>query len=137
MHQLQAVRDVLRALADVRDGSFYELWLELTYVVKTPLPKIGFHIRRIADSKDAFAIVHVSLIRPDGVEVLWSVSVETTDKALIITGTVELETDEGTVQVYTNSHSLQDSADIVETIYTLAYHVCSERSWLMRRWPPD
>jgi len=53
MNELQVVRDVLRALADVRDGSFYELWVDLPQPVEKPLNKIEFCIRRIADRKDA------------------------------------------------------------------------------------
>lgn len=135
MDELQTVRDVLRALADVRDGSFYRLWVDLTYLVKTPLPKIEFRIMRIADSKDAVANVVVSLTRPDWVEVFWCLSVQTTGEALIVTGSVELETDEGSVEVYTNSQTLHDPADVVDTIHTLADRVCGERSWVTRSWP--
>jgi hypothetical protein len=134
MDQLQAVREVLRALAEVRNGAFYKLWLDLQELVKTPLPKIEFLIRRIADSKDAVTIVPVSLRRPDCVEVLWSLSEETIGEALIVTGSVELTMDEDTVEIFTNSHTLHDGADVVDTIHTLAGEVCGERSWATRSW---
>lgn len=135
MNELQAVRDVLRALADVRDGPFYRLYVDLPHPVKKPLKKIEFGIVRIADSKDAVAIVVVSTTRPDWIEVFWSLSVETAREALIVTGSVELETDEGTVEVYTNSQTLHNPANVVDTIHTLADRVCGERSWMTRSWP--
>ena len=135
MNKFQAVKDVVRGLADVRDGSFYRLWVDLTYLVKTPLPKIEFRLRRIADSKDAIAYVVVSLTRPDWIEVFWSLTVETTGEALIVTGSIELDTGEEAIEVYTNSQTLHDPADILDTIHTVADQVCSERSWLTRSWP--
>src|SRR6476620_10557133 len=130
MNQLQAVRDVLRALADVRDGSFYRLYVELPF--KEPIPEIGFRIYGIADRPDAFAVVYVSVTRPDCVEVAWSLSLETTDDALIVTGSVELTTDKGTVGVFNNSHTLYDPADVGNKIHILADQVCGERSWITR-----
>ncbi len=135
MNELQAVRGVLRALADVRDGPFYNLFADLPYPVNKPQNKIWFRIMRIADSSDAVAIVAVSLTRSDWIEVFWSLSVKTTDEALIVTGSVEVEMDEGTVVVYTNSQTLHDLADVVDRIHTVADEVCSERSWVTRSWP--
>ena len=55
--------------------------------------------------------------------------------ALIVTGTIELETGEDTVEVYTNSQTLHNLADVKDTIHTLADEVCGERSWVTRSWP--
>jgi len=44
-------------------------------------------------------------------------SVETTGEALIVTGAIELETEEGTVEVYTNSQTLHP-ADVVDNPYS-------------------
>jgi hypothetical protein len=132
MSELQAVRDVLRALGDVRDGPFYKLYVDLPDPVERPHNKIEFRIRRIADNKNAFAFVRVSLTRADWIEVSWSLTVETTDEALIVTGAVELETGEDTVEVYTNAQTLHNLADVKDTIHTLADQVCGERSWVTR-----
>ena len=135
MSELQAVRDVLRALGDVRDGPFYKLYVYLPDPVERPHNKIEFRIRRIGDNKNAMAYVMLSLTRADWIEVSWSLTVETTDKALIVTGTIELETGEDTVEVYTNAQTLHNLAEVKGTIHTLAEQVCGERSWVTRSWP--
>jgi len=135
MSEIQAVNDVLRALADVRDGPFYNLYVDLPQPVERPPKKIDFRIGRIAFSKHAVAGVTVSLTRSDWIEVWWSLAVETTAEALIISGQVGLDVDEGSVEVYKNSVTLHDPAYILGTIHTMADQVCNERSWITRSWP--
>ena len=132
MEWLQAVREVLRALADVRDGPFYRLWVDLTSIVTTPLPAIGFRIFRVADRPDAVAVVVVSMRRSDGVDVCWSLSVETATDSLHITGSVELTTDDGIDEVFSRSRTSTDAPAAVETIHAFAREVCGERSWAAR-----
>ena len=129
MDPLQAVRAVLRALADVRDGPFYRLWVDLTYLVQTPLPTIDFRIFRVADGDDAMVGVGVSMRRSDGADVGWSISVETSASALHLTSSVAVTTDDGTLEVYSKSHTSHDTEDAVETIHAFARDVCNERSW--------
>jgi hypothetical protein len=132
MESLQAVREVLRALADIRDGAFYRLWVDLTSVVTTPLPDIGFRIFRVADGADALAVVSVSMRRSDGVDVCWSLSVETSTDSLRITGSVELTTDDGVDEVFSKTRTSTDAQDAVETIHAFAREVCDEGSWAAR-----
>jgi hypothetical protein len=50
-------RVVLRALAEVRDTDFYDLWVLLTRTWPQPRPRIEFRIYKVAGSSDARVVV--------------------------------------------------------------------------------
>ncbi len=127
--QLTAVRGVLRALAGVRDGAFYRLWVDLTAIADRPLPDLTFRIFQIADSDDAIATLGVGMMRSDGAEVCWSLSVATTPQGLVVTGSVELTTDAGVEEVHRISHTASEPARAGELIRACADAVCRERAW--------
>ena len=66
---IDGVKLAIRALAELRDGPFYGLWVDLTYLIKHPLPQIDVRVFRIGDGTDAVVGVSVSAQRADGKEV--------------------------------------------------------------------
>src|SRR4051812_26205265 len=108
MKDFGGVKHVLRALADSRDGPFSRLRVDLSYLVRKPLPSNEFRIYRVADGDDVYVVVGVSVTRPDGLDVLWSLAVETTSEGLAVTGAVELDTNDGVARVYSKSHTTDD-----------------------------
>jgi hypothetical protein len=97
---LDAVREILRAIAEVRDGSFYRLWVDLTYQIKHPIPTIGFRIYQVADSDEAILGVWVSAVLPDGAEISWSVSLHTASEDIGVETSVSITDDDSTREVY-------------------------------------
>jgi hypothetical protein len=130
MSDLESVRHILRTLAEVRDGPFYSLWIDLGYRIKHPSPNIGFRIYRVADSAEAYLVVWVSATRADQVEVCWSVTIQTTHESLIITAGVEITDDNGTHQEYERTAETMDWRQACVLIRGYASEVCAERSWI-------
>ena len=130
MSDLYSVREILRALAEVRDGPFYSLYVDLTYRIKQPVPTINFRIFQVADSHEAVLGVGVSAIRPDGADVGWSLGIETASGSLVITATVEISNKQGTHEVFVLSADTTDPRQASTLIRTYASEVCAERHWL-------
>ena len=129
MSDVDSIREVLRALAEVRDGPFKSLHTDLTYRIQRPLPQINFRIYQVADSKEAYLVVGVSATRPDGEEVSWSLSIETSAGSLIVTAAVEVSYEQGYRQVFERSESTTDSRQAASLIHAYAVEVCRERRW--------
>ena len=127
MSEVEGIREILRALAEARDGPFYSLWVELTYRVRHPLPRIEFRIYQAADSAETLLSVWVSATRPDGIEVGWSVGLETTPRALIIWATVDFSDDQGSHEVLELYTETQDAGEAAAQIGVYAGTVCAER----------
>jgi hypothetical protein len=130
MPDIDSVRDILRALAEARDAAFYSLYVDLTYRFKGSVPNLGFRIHQIADSNDALLVVGVSITRPDGVEISWSLSIRTADESLVISASVEISDERGYREVFERSTETGDSRQAAALIHTYANQVCAERHWL-------
>lgn len=130
MSDVGGIRAIFRALAEVRDGPFYSLWVELTYRIKHPLPGIGFRIYKVADSVEAALGVWVSAVRPDGAEVSWSVVLKTTSESIVITASVDISDDDGTRQVFGRSADTGDAGEASTLIRVFAGEVCAKRDFL-------
>ena len=129
MGDIDSVRAILRALAEVRDGSFYSLYVDLTYRKAHPLPQIGFRIYQVANSHEAVLGVGVSVTRPDGTIVSWSLSIETSARSLDISGTVELTDDNGSREVFVRSAETADLQQVANLIHNVADEVCAQKHW--------
>ena len=126
MSDVESVREILRTLAEVRDGPFYSLWVELTYRIKHPLPQIGFRIFQVADSAEAILGVGVSATRPDGAEIGWSVGLETAPGSLVVSASVDLSDDKGNQEVFVRRADTQSCAEASKLIRKYASEVCAE-----------
>lgn len=126
MSDVESVRVILRALAEVRDGPFYSLFIELRHHIQHPAPEIGFRIYRVADSAEVTLGVWVSAIRHDGAEVNWAVSLETVQGSFIVRGSVEISDDKGYEEVFVREADTQSCAEASELIREYASEVCAE-----------
>ncbi len=129
-HQGNGVRDVLRALAEVRDGCFYNLYVELSHIVRQPPPQIDFRIRRIADCDDVIIFVSVSADRTDGINVCWSIVLETRSESLVVAARIELMGDTDVQEVFSLSHTTSDSKIAAAMIHKYSSELCLERDWI-------
>ena len=130
MSDVDALGKVLRALAEARDGPFYSLYVDLSYRFKNSSPNFGFRIYRLADSVGAMLAVGVSVTRPDGTDIGWSLSLTTSPGSMLVTACVEITDDHGTDEVFERSVSATDCHEASTLISTLASEVCAERQWL-------
>src|ERR1700754_4277338 len=108
MADLDNIREVLHALSEARDGVLYSLFVDLTHLIRQPVPKIEFRIFRMSDSDEVAITVGVSGIRSDGTEVCWSLTMETRAGSLVITGCIEISVDGGYHEVFVRSGSTTD-----------------------------
>jgi hypothetical protein len=122
------VREVLRALAEVRDANFYPLWVGLVRDWPDPLPEIEFRIYQVADSIDAVAVVAVEATRPDGTEFSWSVSLTARSADLIVEGSIDSRSSRDVIsEWFSESVETQDPTQAADLIRTLAAEVCRRR----------
>jgi hypothetical protein len=127
---VDGVKLVIRALAELRDGPFYGLWVDLTYLIKHPLPRIDVRVFRIGDCTDAVLGVSVSAQRADGKEVSWSLQLETATDSLLVTASVSICGDDDPYsEVFNRSASTSDVTEAVALMRRFAHEVCSERQW--------
>ena len=126
MSDLESVREILRTLAEVRDGPFYSLWSGLPRQSGRPMPQIDFRIYQVADSSDASLSIWVSTIMTDGVEVTWGVSLITSPKSFLVTALVEIFDDDKPHEVLARSADTQDSGEASRLIRKFANEVCAE-----------
>jgi hypothetical protein len=125
------IRSVLRALADVRDADFYELWVDVIRSWPEPLPEIEFRIYRVADSTDAMVVVAVEGTRPDGIEIAWALSVTAHPNDLLITGSIGARAPDGeTSETFHRSEASRDPEHAAGLIRALATEVCGQRGAL-------
>mgnify|MGYP000206241023 CR=1 FL=1 len=124
------IRTILRALADVRDGPFYRLWVDLTYAVQSPQPEIGFRLRRVADSAEVSATVWVSARNSGGTDVGWGISVDTIAEHLVVSASISLTTDTGEQEVYSVQERTPCAAAAAATVVNFSHTVCSQRQWM-------
>ena len=128
MSDVDALRNVLRALAEVRGGPFYSLYVDLSYRYKDTVPtNIGFRIDRAADNLNARLVVAVSITRPDGIGICWSVSLQTSAESLHITASVASSDDHGWREVFERSANTTDSQQAANLIRMFANEVCAKR----------
>ena len=130
MSDVEAIRSVLRALADVRDGPFYQLWVDLTYAVRSPRPESGFRLWRIADSVDVSATLWVSARTSVGADVGWGISVDTAAEVLVIAASISVTSDSGDHEVYSLEERTPSAAVAAAMILDFANRVCGQRQWM-------
>ena len=126
MSDVESVREILRALAEVRDGPFYSLYIELNQRIRHPAPELGFRIYKVAYNAEATLGVWLSAIRPDGAEVGWSVSLETVQGSLIVSASVEISDDKGTRGVFAREVETKSCAEASRLIREYASEVCAQ-----------
>ncbi len=125
------VRVVLRALAEVRNGEFYRLWVTLTRCWPKPLPRIEFRIYPVAESADGHVVVVVDGTRPDGAEFNWGLTVTTRQHSLIIEGSIGmLPADGDGSELFSTSSETADPQQAADIIHAVAAEVCAHRGWL-------
>lgn len=127
--ETDGIRLLLRALAEVRDGPFYSLWVDLTHRLQKLTPEIGFRISQVSDNENVCLGVGVTAIREDGLDVSWSVGLSTATGRLIIAGSVEITDDNGTREVFTRSAEAASLQKAAELIRTYASEVCAQPQW--------
>lgn len=123
------VREILRALAEARDGPFYNLWLDVQVRIRSPLPDIGFRIYQ-SDAIDAQVSVWVSAVRSDGNQVCWGVGVETRGDEFEVFGEISEDDDRGSHEVFWVSDRSTDLKRAAEMIGDFARQVCARRECL-------
>ena len=126
---VNAVWTLMRAVVDARRAHFQELWIDASYAVAGTMPRIGYSVVDRAD-QGVHLNVGVSVRRPDGIVVGWSLSVKTEPTLLTVTGTVELEDDDSAREAFARSEPATDVTTAAWLIDTLAAEVCRQRSWL-------
>ena len=122
-----AIRSVLRALAEARDGPLYALYVHLTHRATRPA-RLDFRIYQVADSEDVRVVASVAYERPDGVGLCWSVLVQTVDNELLVEGSVEVERANGYQSVVELSERTADPARAAALIGQFAAAVCAHRA---------
>ena len=110
MPDLGSVREILRALADVRNDTFL--------------------IFQVANSDEVVPGVGVSAIRPDGTDIFWSLGLETSAVTLIVTASVTIYDNHNNHEVFSRTANAMDSSQASALIRTFASEVCAERHWL-------
>ncbi len=130
MLDVDSLREVLRALAEVRDGPFQSLYVDLTYRFNGTIPKIEFRIYQVADSHEVLLVVRVSVVRSDGNDVDWSLSMQTSAGAMVITASVDILSERGYHQVFERSANTIDAQQAATLIHTFADEVCGQRRWI-------
>jgi hypothetical protein len=126
--EVEGIRQLLRALAEVRDGPFYSLWVDMTYRVKQPMPQFVFRIFQVNDGINAVLSVNVSAYRADGAEVSWGVGLNTVD-SLNVYGGIEIDDKDGTREVFECSEIAASPKMAAEIIRRFAQEVCAQRHW--------
>jgi hypothetical protein len=126
------VRAVLRALAEARDGPFYNLYVDLSYAWPGPSANIGFRIYQVGDSPDVWLGVSTSIDPPNGLGVDWSVFLRISIQRLSVEGAVEVNEDaEGNVRVVFSLNSEAATAsEAASLIRRFSEEVCAQRAWI-------
>lgn len=122
-----AVRVVLRALGEARDGPFYRLWTAVGRAWSPAVPTIGFRVYQTANSEDAYVAVGVTGTRPDGNEFSWSVSVEASPASLTVAGRVEGDAVGGADALFVVVQSTDAADEAGRLIAEFAERVCDQR----------
>ena len=126
MSDLDSVRELLRTLAEVRDGPFYALWAKLPRHSGRPMPRFDFRIYQVADGTDASLNIGVSVTRSDFAEVSWGVSLITTPKSFVVTASVEILDGDNIQEVFARSADTRDSREAARLIRQFADEACAE-----------
>lgn len=121
-------RVVLRALAEARDGPFYDLYVHLPWT-RPAIPTIDFRIFKM-DSQDARVVVGVDGQRPDGFGVTWSLGLDVTSTGFEVSARVEITDKAGNVdEVFRLSDEGASASDAADLIRRYSSEVCAQRSW--------
>jgi len=138
--ETDGTRRLLRALAEVRDGPFYSLSVGLQKQtaatgearetpMRVPFPEIGFRIYQCADSEEAWLVIGVSAVRKDGIEITWSVGVQTAPDALKVIAAIENSDDQGTSTLHERSAAAANPLEASVLVRAYAQEICSQRQW--------
>ena len=121
-------RVVFRALAEARDGPFYDLYVHLPWTRPT-IPRIDFRIFKM-DSQDARVVVGVDGQRPDGFGVTWSLGLDVASTGFGVSASVEITDKAGNVdEIFGLSDEATSAADAADLIQRYSTEVCAQRSW--------
>jgi hypothetical protein len=126
MSDLDNVREILRTLAEVRDGPFYSLYVGLTHHSVRPMPQIDFRIYKVADSAETSLHIWVSTTRTDWAEVSWGVSLTTTPKSFVVAASVEISDGDEIHEVFARLANTQDCSEASKFLRQFANEVCAE-----------
>lgn len=132
-----SAREILRALAEARDGPFYHLWVKLCgrwwHDLLEPIrsgtahPTIEFRIYQVADSSDALAVVSVNGKRPGGPWYIWSLTVRTERDQLEVSGSVWSGSEGNEQEVFSVTECAANATDAAHCILRIAGKVCERR----------
>jgi len=120
---------IFRALAVARDEAFYRLALSLPDTVTQSPYGPTFRIFKVFESLESLVVVAVAGSRPDGIDVCWSLVVRASDAKILVEATVELTDEEGTRDVYSQSHSTLDAVTAARLIGECSADVCAQTHW--------
>jgi hypothetical protein len=95
------------------------------------MPDISFRIYEVAGKSDAYVVVGVSGVRFDGIEVVWSLSLQASDSCLDISAQVEVETHGGYDPVFQVFSTTEHAHEAATLIAENARAVCAQRRWLI------
>jgi hypothetical protein len=125
---VEAVRAVLRALADVRNGEFQRLLREFEKLGLRP--DLWSRLSRLANDRGASLGLGISAERDDGVEVNFSI-VCLVDDTLTVTAQVELTDTEGRwSEAFAVSEETNSSTAASELIHNFASDLRDQVNWL-------
>jgi hypothetical protein len=127
---IHGLREILRAFAEVRDGPFHQLWLELTKRVRSPKPKTGFRIFQVANGAEAMVAVWVSARGRKGHELSWGVSVQTVGDELWLLGSVSVGDGRGSRALFEVTDRTADGERAAELLRSFATQVCTKLEYL-------
>jgi hypothetical protein len=118
----------VRALAEARDGPFYDLYVHQPWKRPT-IPTIDFRIFKM-DSQDVWLVVGVDGQRPDGFGVTWSLGLGVASTGFAVSAGVEITDKAGNVdEVFRLSDEASSAADAADLIQRYSTEVCAQRSW--------
>jgi hypothetical protein len=127
--EIDGVCQLLRTLAEVRDGAFYSLWIALTHRVKHPVPEIGFRIYQVADADDAYLVIGVTATRKDLRDITWSVALQTARDCLRVEATIEVTDDDGSHELFARQATVATPYAASETVRAYATEICHQIKW--------
>lgn len=88
------------------------------------MPKTDYHLFQGGDELNVLVTLGVSGKRPDGVEVIWWLTLQTESEDLVIVGGVTIGNDE---EVFTLTERTSDHVRATQHIASIAERVCAHR----------
>lgn len=124
-NEVQAVSGILEAFVDAR-SRLYDLYVQLPSEGR---PSIDLRIHPASNGATSYTVAGVSTKRPDGREVVWSVSLRS-GLELALDGEIELEEGDGYASLFHRSEETSSAAGAAQLIRELADEIASQ-TWVM------